>query len=188
MTARAMPGVSAEKSARAGCVVVALRGELDVSTAAGGLSALTALAAAGARVIVDLAELAFMDCYSLGEIMAVRARARRAGGDLVLAGPQPIVLRLLVLCDVVSHELVFTSVDEAVSGAGSAPAALVMSGAAGRRRLLAGQVRDRAISAAGGRGGNEARPRAYGLITAAGRKRHDGAGTHYDRSAARRMP
>ena len=131
MTARAMPGVSAEKSARAGCVVVALRGELDVSTAAGGLSALTALAAAGARVIVDLAELAFMDCYSLGEIMAVRARARRAGGDLVLAGPQPIVLRLLVLCDVVSHELVFTSVDEAVSGAGSAPAALVMSGAAG---------------------------------------------------------
>ena len=77
MTARAMPGVSAEKSARAGCVVVALRGELDVCTAAGGLSALTALAA-GARVIVDLAELAFMDCYSLGEIMAVRARARRA--------------------------------------------------------------------------------------------------------------
>lgn len=77
MTARAMPGVSAEKSARAGCVVVALRGELDVCTAAGGLSALTAPAAAGARVIVDLAELAFMDCYSLNEIMAARAQARR---------------------------------------------------------------------------------------------------------------
>jgi anti-anti-sigma factor len=97
MTARAMPGVSAEKSARAGCVVVALRGELDVCTAADGLSALTALAAAGARVVVDLAELAFMDCYSLNEIMAVRMRARRASGDLVLAGPQPIVRRLLVV-------------------------------------------------------------------------------------------
>jgi anti-anti-sigma factor len=129
MTARAMPGVSAEKSARAGCVVVALRGELDVCTAADGLSALTA--PAGARVVVDLTGLAFMDCYSLNGIMAVRARARSAGGDLVLAGPQPIVLRLLALCDVVSHGLVFASVDEAVSGAGSAPAALVMSGAVG---------------------------------------------------------
>ena len=54
MTARAMPGVSAQKSTRAGCVVVVLRGELDVSTAADGLSALTAPAAAGARVVVDL--------------------------------------------------------------------------------------------------------------------------------------
>jgi len=46
MTARAMPGVEVEKSARAGCVVVVLRGELDVCTAADGLSPLTALAAA----------------------------------------------------------------------------------------------------------------------------------------------
>src|ERR1700730_13855992 len=127
MTARAMPGASAEKSARAGCVVVALRGELDVCTAADGLSALTAPAAAGARVIVDLAELAFMDCYSLNEIMAVRAQTRRAGGDLVLAGPQPIVLRLLALRGEVSHGVGFTSVDEAAGGAGSAPAALVTS-------------------------------------------------------------
>src|ERR1700722_17452371 len=116
MTARAMPGVSAEKSTRAGCVLVALRGELDVCTAAGGLSAITALAAAGAPVIVDLVELAFMDCYSLNLLMAARAQARQAGGDVVLASPQPIVLRLLVLCDVVvSHGLVFASVDKAVS-------------------------------------------------------------------------
>jgi anti-anti-sigma regulatory factor len=65
-TARAMPGVGAEKSARAGCVVVALRGELDVCTAADGVSALTALAAGEVRIVVDLTELAFMDCYSLG--------------------------------------------------------------------------------------------------------------------------
>ena len=122
MTARAMPGVSAENSARAGCVVVALRGELDVCTAADGLSALTALAAAaGVRIVVDLAELAFMDCYSLGEIMAVRARARRAGGDLVLAGPQRIVLRLLFLTDMISHCQVFASVREAVGGGGGGP-------------------------------------------------------------------
>jgi anti-anti-sigma factor len=176
MTARAMPGVRIEKSARAGCVVVALRGELDVCTAADGLSALTAPAAAGAWIVVDLAELAFMDCYSLSELMAVRAQARRTGGDLVLAGPQPVVLRLLVLCDMVSHGLVFTSVDEAVSGAGSAPAALVMSGAGGAAASLA---RSGIVSSALFRGGAAVRHARMltGLITAASRKRHDGAGT-----------
>jgi anti-anti-sigma factor len=171
-----MPGIDVEKSAYAGCVVVALRGELDVCTAADGLRALTALAAATARIIVDLTELVYMDCYSLSELMAARAQARRAGGDLVLAGPQPTVLRLLVLCDMVSHGLVFASVDEAVSSAGSAPAALVMSGAAGG--AAASPARSGLVSSALGRGGaamSYARM-LPGLITAASRRRHDGAG------------
>jgi anti-anti-sigma factor len=172
MTARAMPGLSAEKSARAGCVIVALSGELDVCTAEDGLSALTA--PAGTRVVVDLAELTFMDCHSLGEIMAAQAQARRAGGDLVLAGPQPAVLRLLVLCDVVSRGLVFASADEAVSGAGSAPVALVMSGAPGAAASLAGSG---IVSSALFRTGAAMRL-LTGLITAASRKRPDGAGTH----------
>ena len=178
MTVRAMPGVREEKSARAGCVVVALRGELDVCTAADGLSALTELAAAGALIVVDLAELAFMDCYSLGELMTGRAQARRAGGDLVLAGPQPVVLRLLVLCDMVSRRLVFTSGDVAVSGAGSAPAALAMSGSAGG--AAASLAWSGIMSSALFRGGTAVRHARMltGLITAASRKRHDGAGTH----------
>jgi anti-sigma B factor antagonist len=178
MTARAMPGVRVEKTACAGCVIIALHGELDVCTAADGLSALTAPAAAGAWIVVDLAELAFMDCYSLSKLMTVQAQARRAGGDLVLAGPQPIVLRLLVLCDAVSHGLVFTSVDEAVSGARSAPAALVMSGAAGG--VAASLARSGIVSSALFRGGTAMRHARMltGLITAASRKRHDGAGTH----------
>jgi len=177
MTARAMPGVSVKKNARAGCVVVALSGELDVCTAADVVCALTPQAA-GAWIVLDLAELAFMDCYSLGEIMAVRAQARRAGGDLVLAGPQPVVLRLLVLCDVVSRGLVFASVDEAVSGAGSARGALVMSGAAGG--ATASLARSGIVSSALFMGGAAVRHARVltGLITAAGRKRHDGAGTH----------
>jgi anti-anti-sigma factor len=183
-----MPGVGVEKSARAGWVVVALRGELDVCTAADGLSALAAPAGAGARIIVDLAELAFMDCYSLGEIRAVRARARRAGGDLVLVGPQPIVLRLLVLCDAVSDGLVFASVDEAVSGAGSALAAFVMSGAAGGAAdSLAGSgIVSSALFRAGAVMGHARM--LTGLIAAVGRKRPEGAGTHQDRAAARRGP
>jgi anti-sigma B factor antagonist len=173
-----MPGVQIEKIARTGCVVIALHGELDVCTAADVVRVLTALAAAGARIIVDLAELAFMDCYSLSQLMAVRARARRAGGDLVLAGPQPVVLRLLVLCDMVSRRLVFTSVDEAASSAGSAPAAPGTPGAASG--ATTSPARSGIVSSALFRGGAavmHAR-RLPGLITAATRKRHDGAGAH----------
>jgi anti-anti-sigma factor len=178
MTVRAMPGVQVKKIVRAGCVIIALRGELDVCTAADVVRALTALAAAGARIIVDLAELAFMDCYSLSQLTAVRAQARRAGGDLVLAGPQPAVLRLLVLCDMVSRRLVFTSVDEAVSSARSAPAAPGPPGAAGG--AAASPVRSGIVSSALFRGGAAMRHarRLPGLITAASRRRHDGAGTH----------
>jgi anti-sigma B factor antagonist len=177
MTARAMPGVQVEESAHAGCVVIALRGELDVCNAADGVRALTALAAAGARIIIDLAELAYMDCYSLGELMAVRAQARRAGGDLALAAPQPMVLRLLVLRDVVSHRLVFASVDEAVGGAWSAPAAPVTPEAADG--AADSPTRPGIVSSALFRGGAAVRhARALtGLITDASRKRHHGAGT-----------
>jgi anti-sigma B factor antagonist len=107
-------------STRAGYVIVALRGEFDVSTT-DGLRALAAPAASGSPIIVDLAEVAFMDCFSLRGLVAFRARARRAGGDLVLAGPQPIVLRLLFLTDMISHCQVFASVREAVSSGGGGP-------------------------------------------------------------------
>ena len=80
-----------------GRAVVALRGELDICTAADAVCALTAAAASGSRIIVDLADLAFMDCSALRELVSARAQARRAGGDLLLAGPQPPVLRLLFL-------------------------------------------------------------------------------------------
>jgi anti-anti-sigma factor len=69
------------------------------------------------------ADLAFMDCSSLRELASTRAQARRAGGDLMRAGPQPIVLRLLLLLltDVINHWPEFASVEEAASVAGHTP-------------------------------------------------------------------
>jgi anti-sigma B factor antagonist len=114
-----VPGIDVKTSVRAGHVVVVLRGEIDVSTA-DGVRALMAPAVSGQRVIVDLADLTFMDCGSLRVLVSVRTQCRRAGGDLLLAGPfQPIVLRLLGLTDVFNHWPVFASVDEAVSSAGA---------------------------------------------------------------------
>jgi anti-sigma B factor antagonist len=94
-----------------------------VCTVADSVRTLTAHAAAGARIVVNLAELAFIDCGSLREVISVRAQARQAGGDLALADPQPLVLRLLVLTGMISRCPVFGSVHDAVKGG---PAALLV--------------------------------------------------------------
>jgi anti-anti-sigma factor len=118
-----MAGASPLTCARDGYTVVALRGELDVCTAADTVRTLTAHAASGTRIIVDLAELTFVDCSSLRELITVRARAQQAGGDLALADPQPMVLRLLVLTGMSSRCPVFASVRDAVK---DGPAALLV--------------------------------------------------------------
>ena len=79
---------------------------------------------------------------------------------------QPIVLRLLVLRDMVSRRLVFTSVDEAASSAGSAPAAPDTPG------TTTSPAKSGIVSSALFMGGAAMRHARMltGLITAAGRK------------------
>lgn len=108
-----------------GHVVVTLYGELDVVDAA---SVMTVLAAAGARnprIIVDLAALEYIDCSSLFALGRVRAQARLAGGDLLLAAPRRPVRRLLELTGLIGVFSVQASVDEAVlTAGGSRPVAV----------------------------------------------------------------
>ncbi len=80
-----------------GPVVVALRGELDVMDAASVVAQLSAVAARGRVVIVDLAGLEFIDSSGLAALVRVRRQARHAGGDLLLAAPQRQVLRILAV-------------------------------------------------------------------------------------------
>jgi anti-sigma B factor antagonist len=105
-----------------GCVVVALYGELDKTHAGWLVRALSAAAAPGARVIVDLEELTFIDCSGLSAMVSAWKQARQAGGDLRLAVPQQLVLRLLSLTDVTGLLPVFASVDQAANGNGRSPA------------------------------------------------------------------
>jgi anti-sigma B factor antagonist len=101
-----------------GHVVAALHGELDVVDAASVMAVLAAAAARNPRIIVDLAALKYVDCSSLGGLGRVRAQARQAGGDLLLAAPRRSVRRLLDLTGLIGVFSVHASVDEAVRAAG----------------------------------------------------------------------
>lgn len=123
-----MPGTGPRICVRGGYTIVTLRGELDVCTAADSVRTLTAHAASGARIIVNLAELTFIDCGSLRGLISVRAQAQQAGGDLALADPQPIVLRILLLTGMISRCPVFTSVHDAISSGRAAPPSVPAEG------------------------------------------------------------
>jgi len=84
----------------AGCAVVVLRGELDITDAEATAGALAALAAGGQQLIIDLKALDFIDCHAVGALLGVRETARQAGGDVLLAAPHGPVLRLLTLVEV----------------------------------------------------------------------------------------
>ena len=81
----------------AGCAVLALSGELDIGDAAELSAQLTAVMSGEPWVIVDLADLEFIDCGSLGVLAGARERARLTGGDVLLAGSRGAVTRLLRL-------------------------------------------------------------------------------------------
>jgi anti-sigma B factor antagonist len=118
--------------------VVTLRGELDITQAAELGRALAAAAIRGPRIIVDLAELTFIDCAGLSVLVAAQRTARGAGADLVLAAVQQSVARLLCLTNRVGVLPVFASVAEAGSGAPLTPAAV--SPAPGRAGCEASSV------------------------------------------------
>lgn len=98
-------------------LVAALRGELDAADAGAFGAALAAAAAANPRIVVDLTRLEYIDCCALSMLARVRAQARGAGGDLLLAGPGPLVRRVLELAAMSADFAVRASVAEAAHGA-----------------------------------------------------------------------
>ena len=84
-----------------GTATVALRGEVDILTVERVRAALAEALAAGPReVVVDLADLAFIDSTGLGALIFGFQRARDAGIRFRLAHPSPSVRQILVLSGV----------------------------------------------------------------------------------------
>ena len=134
----------------AGCAVLALRGDLDISDRAELSSRLAAVASCGPWVIVDLTNLAYMDCGSLGVLAAVRERAQLAGGDVLLAGPRGAVAWML-LTGRAREFSVFPSVGVAAFSAGLEAFGTRLAAASVRESLTA--VTKRRVTEVGNRAG-----------------------------------
>lgn len=112
-----MFSVDLSTSEYGGHVVVALRGELDITGAAGVAAALAVVAARKPEIVVDLAGLEFIDSSGVAAPARGRRHARHAGGDLLLAAPRQQVLRVLTLTRLIDVFPVHASVEEAASSA-----------------------------------------------------------------------
>jgi anti-sigma B factor antagonist len=108
-----VPGLSIDD--RGGIAVVTLCGELDIS----GVSVLQAYLSdiwrqEWARSVADLTGLAFIDFACLGVLVRHCKEIRRQGGSFVLAGPRPVVHRMLAITGLLTWFDVHGSVEEAV--------------------------------------------------------------------------
>jgi anti-anti-sigma factor len=95
------------------CVLVMWLGterELDICDATRFVRALSVAAATGSRIIMNLAGLVFMNCSGRSALASAWEKARRAGGDMVLAAPQQPVARFLSLIDLTGLLPVYASV------------------------------------------------------------------------------
>jgi len=99
-----------------GQAVVALRGQLSLADAPGVASHLiTAVAACGPSVIVDLAGLDGIGYSGLSVLLRVRKWTRRNGGDLPLAAPRQPVRQILEATGLIDVFSVHPSVEEAAN-------------------------------------------------------------------------
>jgi anti-sigma B factor antagonist len=103
--------------------VTAVRGEPDITSSAGVMSAIAALTPQHPVVIVELSAVEFMDCGALGALLRVQRLARQGGGDVLLAAPAAIALRLLCLTGMDKVFGANTSADAAVAGIAGSPVA-----------------------------------------------------------------
>ena|ERR1700761_6769951 len=114
---------------RQGHIVVGLHGELDAADAADVYVALASVVAGHPDIIVDLTGLDFIDCGGLRALAGVREQAWHAGGGLLLASPQRLVLRVMALSGLAGAFSIHASVEQAET----VPARSRDPGAGGRR-------------------------------------------------------
>jgi anti-anti-sigma factor len=78
-------------------VVLTQAGELDIATIPALMLRLEPHRRPGRRVVLDLREVTFMDCFSLGHILGAHADSATEGWTLRIRVEAPPVLRLLAL-------------------------------------------------------------------------------------------
>ena len=96
--------------------LLAVAGDLDMSTAPSLASAAMAVIDQGVRdVIIDARELAFCDSSGLAAFVQIATRLAPDGGRLAIAGPQSIVRRILEVSGLDEAFVVVPTVRDAIA-------------------------------------------------------------------------
>lgn len=104
------------------CVIVTVGGELDIVTSRQLDEHLTSVRRKQRCIILDLAEVDFMDTSSLAVIVGHWKRLQAAGGELVLAGARYRYTKTLWITGLADRLPMYDSVEQALAaGEGAAP-------------------------------------------------------------------
>lgn len=104
-------------SQRDGCTVVSASGELDVHTAPALKSQLDGLSQSPSpSLVVDLAEVGFIDSTGLGVLVSTLKHVRESGGSLDVVVSSPRVLRVFALTGLDVVIPLHATLDEALAG------------------------------------------------------------------------
>jgi anti-sigma B factor antagonist len=93
-----------------GVKILAVEGEVDLSTVEEFIQRLFEASASGReRIVLDLAPASFIDSTVVNTLFASIARIRRAGGDLAIVCPNPDLRRLL---EITGLDAIFATTDD----------------------------------------------------------------------------
>lgn len=97
-----------------GWTILAVTGEIDISTAATFEDALHSAMESSKQVVVDLSGVRFMDSTGLGILMRAHKRQDDVGAALRLAAPSDRVVRILDVTQLGNVFAVYPSVDASI--------------------------------------------------------------------------
>lgn len=102
-----------------GVPVLVLCGEADVVTAPGIKDRLADIATRSSTVVVDMANLSFIDSTALGVLVVAGKRFARADGEVRLAALQPHIRKVFDITGLDTAFPIHPDVESAVAGADS---------------------------------------------------------------------
>ena len=98
-----------------GCAVVRAGGEIDARTVRGLDAAVAEATNLSSHVVIDLAQVTFIDSTGLGALIFARKTGRARGRSMSLVSPPPVVRRLLGSTHLSDVFAIYDSLDEAVN-------------------------------------------------------------------------
>lgn len=98
-----------------GCAVVRAAGEIDARTVHAFQKVVAEAGSLAPHVVIDLAEVTFVDSSGLGGLIVARKSARGREGSVSLVSPPRVVRRLLGSTRLHDVFAIYDSVDEAIT-------------------------------------------------------------------------